>query len=86
MIKLEKKQVKIISILIALVFMGSVVALALTQTGNVASAASSGSVGVVNQQEVFAGHPDLEGIRTQMQNFAQDVQKEYEEKSAGMSD
>jgi len=86
MIKLEKKQVKIISILIALVFMGSVVALALTQTGSVASAASSGSVGVVNQQEVFAGHPDLENIRTQMQNFAQDVQKEYEEKSAGMSD
>ena len=86
MIKLEKKQVKIISVLIALVFMGSVVALALTQTGSVASAASSGSVGVVNQQEVFSSHPDLESIRTQMQTFAQEVQKEYDEKSAGMSD
>ena len=32
MIKLEKKQVKIISILIAVVFVGSVVALALTQS------------------------------------------------------
>ena len=31
MIKLEKKQVKFISILIAVVFVGSVVALALTQ-------------------------------------------------------
>ena len=86
MIKLEKKQVKIISVLIALVFMGSVVALALTQTGSVASAASSGSVGVVNQQEVFSSHPDLNNIRTQMQTFAQEVQKEYEEKSSGMSD
>ena len=33
MIKLEKKQVKFISILIAVVFVGSVVALALTQSG-----------------------------------------------------
>ena len=34
MIKLEKKQVKFISILIAVVFVGSVVALALTQSGS----------------------------------------------------
>ena len=34
MIKLQKKQVKIISVLIALVFMGSVVALALSQSGS----------------------------------------------------
>ena len=86
MIKLEKKQVKIVSVLIALVFVGSVVALALTQTGSIASAASSGSVGMVSQQELLAQHPDLEGLRTQMQNFAQEVQKEYEEKSKGMSD
>ena len=86
MIKLEKKQVKIVSVLIALVFVGSVVALALTQTGSIASAASSGSVGMVSQQELLAQHPDLEGLRTQMQNFAQEVQKEYEEKSQGMSD
>ena len=86
MIKLEKKQVKIVSVLIALVFVGSVVALALTQTGSIASAASSGSVGMVSQQELLAQHPDLEGLRTQMQNFAQEVQKEYDEKSQGMSD
>ncbi len=86
MIKLEKKQVKIISVLIALVFIGSVVALALTQTGNIASAASSASVGVVSQQEVFSQHPDLENVRSQMQAFAQEVQKDFEEKSAGMND
>ena len=34
MIKLQQKQVKIISILIAVVFVGSVVALALTQSGS----------------------------------------------------
>ena len=42
MVKLEKKQVKIVSVLIALAFIGSVVALALTQSGSgLASAAST---------------------------------------------
>ena len=54
MLKLEKKQVKFISIVIALVFMGSVVALALTQTGSgIASAASSVNVGVINYAQVM---------------------------------
>ena len=86
MIKLEKKQVKIISVIIALVFIGSVVALALTQTGGIASAASSSAVGVVDMNEVGRNHPDLENLRTQMEAFEQEVQKEFNEKSAGMSD
>ena len=45
MIKLEKKQVKIISILIAVVFVGSVVALALTQSGSGIASAASSAVG-----------------------------------------
>ena len=49
MIKLEKKQVKIVSILIAVIFIGSVVALALTQTGNIASAASSSTIAPRNE-------------------------------------
>ena len=85
MIKLEKKQVKIISVLIALVFVGSVVALALTQTGSIASAASSGSVGVVDMNEVGRSHPDLENLRTQMQSFEEEVQKDFEERSKGMT-
>ena len=87
MIKLEKKQVKVISILIALVFVGSVVALALTQTGSVASAANSGSVGVVEDYAILiTKHPDFESIRTQMQTFAEEVKKDFETKSAGMND
>jgi len=87
MIKLEKRQVKIISVLIALVFIGSVVALALTQTGGIASAASSSAVGVVERYEmILPEHPDFESVRTQMQTFAQEVQKDFEEKSAGMND
>ena len=48
MVKLQKKQVKIISVLIALVFVGSVVALALTQSGSGLANAASSSVGVVD--------------------------------------
>ena len=86
MIKLEKKQVRIVSILIAVIFIGSVVALALTQTGNIASAASSSSVGVVDVQQVMAAHPDVQGLQGQMETTVNEIRKEFEEKSAGMND
>lgn len=86
MIKLEKKQVKFVSILIAVIFIGSVVALALTQTGNVASAASSSSVGIVDSRQIMASHPDVQGLQGQMETAVNDVRKEFEEKSAGMND
>ena len=85
MIKLEKKQVKIISMLIAVIFIGSVVALALTQTGNIASAASSSSVGVVDMDQVSGSHPDVQNAVAQLEAFSQEIQKDFEEKAAGMS-
>ena len=87
MLKLEKKQVKFISIAIALVFIGSVVALALTQTGSgIASAASSVNVGVVNYQQVIRQHPDIQKAGEQLNAFEVETQKDFEAKSAGMSD
>ncbi len=86
MIQLEKKQIKIVSILIAVIFIGSVVALALTQTGNIASAASSSSVGIIDYQQVMAAHPDIKKLQEQMEATVGDVRKEFEEKSAGMND
>lgn len=86
MIKLEKKQVKFVSILIAIVFIGSVVALALTQTGNIASAASSSSVGTIDYQQVMAAHPDVQNLQGQMETAIADIKKEFDEKSQGMND
>lgn len=87
MLKLEKKQVKIISIAIALLFIGSVVALALTTTGNgIASAASSVNVGVVDRDQVLSQHPDGENFNSQMQTSIAEVQKDFEAKSQGMTD
>ena len=85
MIKLENKQVKIISIIIALVFIGSVVALALTQSGGIASAAKNGDVGVIDYRQVMMSHPDLQNVETQMQTEIETVRKEFEERAAGMS-
>ena len=87
MIKLEKKQVKIISIIIALVFIGSVVALALTQSGSgIATAASNGNVGVIDYRQVMSQHPDRQNVETQMQSAVDEVKKEFDEKSQGMND
>ena len=86
MIKLEKKQVKLVSILIAVIFIGSVVAIALTQTGNIASAASSSSVGTIDYQQAMSSHPDIQNLQGQMETAINDVKKEFDEKSAGMND
>ena len=86
MLKLEKKHVKIVSVLIALVFIGSVVALALTQTGGIASAAPSGSVGVVDMGEIMMNHPDRQGAEDQLKATIDEVEKNFNEKAAGMSD
>ena len=86
MMKLEKKQIRFVSILIAVIFIGSVVALALTQTGNIASAASSSSVGTIDYQQVMAAHPDVQNLQGQMETAVADVKKEFDEKSAGMND
>ena len=86
MIKLEKKQVKIVSILIAVIFVGSVVALALTQTGNVASAASSSNVGVVEYEQLLMQHPNMQSLDDQLKATVDEIKKEFDEKSAGMND
>lgn len=87
MLKFEKKQVKFISVLIALIFMGSVVALALTQTGSgIASAASSVNVGVVDRDQVLTQHPGVSDVQNQMNAAISEVQKDFEAKSQGMTD
>ena len=86
MVKLEKKQVKIVSVLIALAFIGSVVALALTQSGSDLASAASSSVGVIDYQAVASQSPKVQELNKAMQQEEQNAQKDFEEKSAGMND
>lgn len=89
MIKLEKKHIKIFSVVIAAVFVGSVVALALTQmgglTGGTASAASS-SIGVVDFRQIMNQSTEMQDANTQLQLAYKELGQEFESKSAGMSD
>ena len=86
MVQLKKTQVKIISVLIAVVFIGSVVALALSQSNNsIANAAASSNVGVVDYSQ-FSAIKDVTDMQAQMQKLAQDAEKDFNEKAAGMSD
>ena len=86
MVTLQKKTVKIISVLIALVFVGSVVAVAVTQFGGIASASGNSNVGTVDYRQVMAQHPQLQSANSELQQAVSDAQKEFEEKSKNMSD
>lgn len=86
MMKLEKKQIKIISIVIAVLFIGSVVALALTQSGGIASAAATSAVGVIDREQVLTQHPKSADLDNQMNAAINEVRKDFEEKSQGMND
>ncbi len=88
MIKLEKKHIKIFSVLIAVVFIGSVVAIGVSQmgaAGSVASAASS-AIGVIDYREAMSQSPDLRDANEQMQTAVADAKQEFELKSANMSE
>ena len=85
MVEFKKTQAKVISVLIALVFIGSVVALALTQSGTgIASAASSSNVGVVDYRQ-FTTLKIYTDVEAEMQTAVETAQKEFNEKSANMS-
>ena len=87
MVTLKKAHVKIVSVLIALVFVGSVVALALSQTAGIstASAASSSNVGVVDFSQ-FSTLKIVTDSQDQMQEKVKEAQADFEAKAAPMSD
>ena len=73
MVKLQKTQVKIFCVALALVFIGSVVALGLSQLGTSTASAASSSVGVVD-------------YRNEMQKAMQEAQMRFEADNANKSD
>lgn len=87
MVALKKAQVKIISVLIALVFVGSVVAIALSQTANMpmASAASSSNVGVVDYQQ-FTNLKIFTDAQEKFQKAVQEAQDDFNQKAANLSE
>lgn len=88
MLKLEKKQVKIISLAVAILFVLGIAGLAMSQTGvsHAANAGSSSNVGVVDFQMLIYQHPDTAIAEQTMQAELKAAQQDFEAKSASMND
>ena len=83
------KNVKVISLFIAAVFVLGCFALSFTQSGfgKSASAASSESaIGVVNYQMLIAQSPDLNSVDEAMRKEVETAQKDFNEKSKNMNE
>ncbi len=87
MINFEKKQVKIISLVIAAVFILSIVAIGVAQYDSaIASATSSSNVGVVDYRTLVSSSPQLAKIQQELQQEQQKEAQEFKEKAASMND
>ncbi|HEY3426387.1 MAG TPA: OmpH family outer membrane protein [Negativicutes bacterium] len=88
MLKLDKKQIRIVSLAIVVFFMLGVVGLAVSQTGktSIASAGASSNIGVVDNQKILSQHPDMAKAQEAMQTELDQAKKDFEAKSATMND
>ncbi|SFL62140.1 OmpH family outer membrane protein [Pelosinus propionicus] len=88
MLKLQKKQVKFVSLAIAVMFLLGIVGLAVSQssTSYAAESNNSSKIGVVNHQLLVSQHPDMEKAQQTMQAEVEQAKKDFEEKSATMND
>ena len=83
----DKKNVKLVSLVIAAFFVLGIVGLSLSQSSiGHAAPANNSAVGVVNYQMVVVSHPDLANVKTAMQAEVETVRKEFEEKAQSMPD
>ena len=78
----DKRNIKIVSLVIAACFVLGILGMALSQTTSVGSAAAANSgVGVVNWQSLVVQHPDMATLKTSMDTEVATAKKEFEEKA-----
>lgn len=82
------KNVKMISLFVAAIFVLSCFAVTLQQGAftSIASAASESAIGVVNYQMLLAQSPDIAGVQDAMKQEIATQQKNFDEKSKDMND
>ena len=83
------KNVKVISLFIAAIFVLGCFALSVTQSGfgkNAMAASSESAIGVVNYQMIVSQSPDLNSVNESMQKEIAEAQKEFNEKSKSMNE
>ena len=82
------KNVKLVSLFVAAIFVLGCFALTLTQSGVTSSAAASSesAIGVVNYQAVVSQSPDLATMQATMKAEVDAAKTDFETKSANMND
>ncbi len=83
------KNVKLVSLFIAAIFVLGCFALSITQSGfgkSVSAAATESAIGVVNYQMLIAQSPDLQSVNDAMKTEIETAQKDFDEKSKDMND
>ncbi|MDR2005937.1 MAG: OmpH family outer membrane protein [Acidaminococcales bacterium] len=83
----NKKNVKIIALTIVAFFALGIVGVAITQTQvSFAAPAQNSAIGYIDMRRAIQSHPDMPNYQTEMQTESETLQKEFDEKSAGMND
>lgn len=88
MMRLEKKQIKMITLTIVAFFVVSIVGIAMSQNEQlqVAGAAPASSVGYVDMQALVMQHPDMAAAQAELQKAVQEAQQTFESKAATMNE
>ena len=81
----NKKLYKIVTIAVSLVFLGSIVAVALV-SGGTASAASNSSIGTVDYQKVVTSSPSYQAYVDQMTVEEAKTKQDFDQNSTKMTD
>ena len=83
----NKKNVKVISLIIAAIFVIGVFVLSLTQSNfGKETGVSDSAIGCVEYQNIMRGAPGLNEVQVTMREEVTNAQKEFDEKSKGMND
>lgn len=86
----NKKMVRMVALGVTLLFLLGVAGIAYTQSGGIKMASAAGNpssnIGVVNSNLIFQQHPDVAKVDQQMQGEVDQAKKDFEAKSATMSD
>lgn len=82
----DKKNIKLVSLIVAAVFILGLVGMALVQPVSVGMAATGNSaVGVVSYQVLASQHPDMKTLQEQIQAEVAAAKSEFESKAASMN-
>lgn len=83
------KNVKVVSLFVAAIFVLGCFALSVTQSGfgkSASAATTESAIGVVNYQMLVSQSPDLAAVNEAMQKEISEAQKDFNEKTKSMND